>query len=96
MAREFAVQWHNLPAEPVGTEVSFDPTYNAFAGGDPKRLGKKVAGLETMTVSLPDQPTVTVRVRWRTARGIPFMKVELKANTSMDTLTRRLCVLTDP
>ena len=60
-AREFAVQWRNLPAEPVGTEVSFEPTYNAFAGGDSKRLGKKVAGLETMTVSLPDRPTVTVR-----------------------------------
>ena len=62
VAREFAVQWHNLPSEPVGTQVLFDPPYNAYAGGNPKRLGKNVAGLEAMSVSLPDQPTVTVRV----------------------------------
>ncbi len=86
VAREFAVQWHNLPSELAGTAVSFDPTYNAFAGGNPNRLGKKVAGLETMTVSLPAQRTLTVRVRvaagtWRTA-----CETE-RGNTSMDTLT---------
>lgn len=71
VAREFALQWHNLPSEPVGTQVSFDPTYNAYAAAHPKRLGKDVAGLEAMTVSLPDQKTVTVRVNvaagpWKT------------------------------
>ena len=78
VAREFAVQLHNLPGEPVGTEVLFDPPYNAYCGGAPKCFGKKVAGLECMTVSVPNQRTVTVRVRvaagsWQTvcetARG---------------------------
>ncbi len=82
VAREFAVQWHNLPAEPVGTQVSFDPPYNAYAGDNPKRVGQKVAGLEVMTVSLPDQKTVTVRVHvaagpWQTVveteRGVTAM-----------------------
>jgi hypothetical protein len=62
VAREFVVHWHNLPSEPVGTGVSFNPSYNAYAGDNPKRLGKEVAGLQAMTVSLPDQPTVTVSV----------------------------------
>ncbi len=63
IGREFAIQWHNLPSEPVGTQVLFDPPYNAYAGAEPKRLGKKVASLEAMAVSLPNQQTVTVRVR---------------------------------
>ena len=63
VARQLAVQLHNLPSEPAGTEVLAVPSYNAYSGGAPKRHGKNVPGLETMAMSLPDQPTVTIRVR---------------------------------
>jgi len=85
VAREFAVQWHNLPAEPVGTQVLFDPPYNAYAGAQPKRLGQDVAGLEAMTVSLPDRQTVTVRVR--VAAGLWQTVVESESGSmSMGTM----------
>jgi len=63
VVRELAVQFHNLPSEPVSREVLFDPSYNEYSGDSTKRPGKDLAGLEAMTVSLPDQKTVTVRVR---------------------------------
>ncbi len=63
VVRVFALQWQNLPSDAVSTQVLFDPPYKAYAGDIPKRFGKNVAGLEAMTVSLPNQPTTTARVR---------------------------------
>jgi hypothetical protein len=61
VAREFAVLVRNLPSEPVGTKLEFDPTYDAAGGGTTKLLDPYKGELHAMTVSLPDQPTVTVR-----------------------------------
>jgi beta-lactamase regulating signal transducer with metallopeptidase domain len=59
--RQLAVQFHHRPAEPMGTGVLFDPPCGFYAGYSPDRVHK--TGLAVMTVGLPDQPTVTVRVR---------------------------------
>ena len=59
--REFAILLHNLPSEPVGTLLEFDPTYDAAGGGKPKLLGKYTGELYVESVSLPNKPTVTVR-----------------------------------
>jgi beta-lactamase regulating signal transducer with metallopeptidase domain len=69
VAREIAVRFHHRPAEPMGTGISFDPSCDSWAGDDPYRIDK--TGIARMTASLPDQPTVTVRVRvaagpWKT------------------------------
>ncbi len=59
--REFAVLVQNLPSEPVGTQLEFDPTYNAAGGGSPKLFDPYKGELHAMAVSLPNRPTVTVR-----------------------------------
>jgi beta-lactamase regulating signal transducer with metallopeptidase domain len=59
--RELAVLVHNMPSEPVGTQLEFEPTYDAAACGSPKLLDPYKGELHAMAVSLPNRPTVTVR-----------------------------------
>ena len=62
VGREFAVLLNNLPSEPVGTKLEFDPTYDAAAGANPIKLLDPYKGeLHAMAVSLPNRPTVTMR-----------------------------------
>jgi beta-lactamase regulating signal transducer with metallopeptidase domain len=58
--REFAVLVHNLPSEPVGTLLEFEQSGSA-ACGTPDLLDPYKGELHAMAVSLPNQPTVTVR-----------------------------------
>ncbi|MGD0383860.1 MAG: DUF1559 domain-containing protein [Thermoguttaceae bacterium] len=83
VAREFAVLVGNLPSEPVGTKLEFDPTYDAAGGGTPKLLDPYKGELHAMAVSLPDQPTVTVR--FAVADGPWETVIENRGSTAMGT-----------
>ena len=87
VTRKFALQFRNQPPEPVSTQIKFDPAYNGYASGVPKRHGEKVPGLNAMTVSLPDQETVTMRVRmaagpWKTVTESQDGSESMGSNTS--------------
>ena len=62
VVREVAIQLHNPSSRPATTQILFFPPYDWGSDVRPRRLGKHVAGLEGMIVSLPDVPAVTVRV----------------------------------
>jgi uncharacterized protein (TIGR03067 family) len=81
--REFAVLVRNMPSEPVGTKLEFDPTYDAAAGGNPKLLDPYKGELHTMAVNLPDQPTTTVR--FAVADGPWETVIENQGSTAMGT-----------
>jgi hypothetical protein len=63
IAREFAVSIRNLPSEPVNIQFDIGSNLDVLNNFFPELFSKRIDdGVHAIAKSLPDQPTVTVRI----------------------------------